>query len=101
MGVMPFEQDDGAPVSCLEAEINALRFGADLLDKLPVAIDGGAAGRADLHQREAALVGGMSFEEVFDAAEALEDSLGVSRRSTPTPIRLASTPSSAQSFARS
>ena len=42
-----------------------------------ITIDLGAAGGANLHKRKAALVGGVKFEKVLDASEALQNSLGV------------------------
>ena len=49
----------------------------DLFEELLVPRYIRAAGRADLHKSEAALVGGKAFEEALDAAEALENTLGV------------------------
>src|SRR5260370_41069404 len=68
---------DGFPARGLEAGVDAVRFGANFVEEILVAFNVRAAGRADLHEREPLLVGGVELEQTLEGAEALEDSLGV------------------------
>ena len=61
----------------LEARVDAVGFGAYFVEELAVTRNIGAAGRADLNKGEAALIAGVEFEKVLDAAETLDDSFGV------------------------
>ncbi len=77
MGVVPQERNDRPPAADAKAAVDAVGFGADFVEKLFVTRNVCAAGSADLHQGEAALINGIHFQEAFDAAEALDDALGV------------------------
>src|SRR5712692_9593254 len=68
---------DGFTARRLEARIDAVRFGANFVEEILVALNVRAAGRADLRESEPLLVGGVELEEALEGAEALQDSLGV------------------------
>src|SRR5260370_14960337 len=65
------------PARRLEARVDALRFGANFIEEVPVALNVRAAWRTDLHECEPLLVSGVEFEKTLEGAEALEDSLGI------------------------
>jgi hypothetical protein len=77
VGVMAFQEHNGLPASGLEAGIDTLGFRGDLVEKLAVTKNVGAARSAQFDKGEAALVRGVKFEEAFNAAEALDDALRV------------------------
>ena len=77
VAVVALAEDDGLPLRGLEAPVDALGFGVNLGQEIVVALDVGAAGRADLHEGEAALVARILFQKTLDRPEAFEDSLGV------------------------
>ena len=77
MGVMAAVKDDGLPLVALKARVDALGFGFHFVEKILIALDVGAAGRAELDEGEAARRTADIFEEALDAAETLEYSLGV------------------------
>ena len=77
MVVVSFQKHDRLPVSGLESPIDAFRLALDLRNQFLIAIDMGTARRADLHEREAALIGGVLIQESLDAAEPLWNSLGI------------------------
>src|SRR5260370_784540 len=68
---------DRFPARRLEARVDALRFGANFVEKILVAFDVRAAGRADLRESEPLLISGVELEKTLEGAEALEDSLGI------------------------
>ena len=68
---------DGLPPRRLEAVVDALRLRIDFLEQIPVAVDVGPAGRADLHEGEPPAVTRIQFEKPFQGAEPLQDSFGV------------------------
>src|ERR1700741_4956357 len=59
MRMVFLEKDDGFPLRRLEGSVDALGFRADLVKKTLIALDIRAAGSADLHEREAPLIGGV------------------------------------------
>ena len=59
MGVMFLEKNDGFPFGRGEAGVDALGFRADFVEKALISLDVRAAGRADLHEAEAALIFGV------------------------------------------
>src|SRR3984893_5021925 len=75
--MMALEKDDGLPAAGLEAGVDAFGFGGELAEQILVAVNVGAAGRADLDKGKAALVRRIKLEEEFDGAEALENAFGV------------------------
>src|SRR5580704_11714460 len=77
MRVMFAEKYDRFPPACLESRIDAIRLRAYFFEKVFVAVYFGAARRSYLHEGEAMLEGRVKIQEVFDAAETLDDSLGV------------------------
>src|SRR5262249_55172819 len=74
---MLFQQDDRLPATGLKTRVDAIGFGTDLVKKRAVSIEVGAAGGADLNESEPALIGGIGFEEVLDAAKAFENTFRV------------------------
>src|SRR5713226_6670701 len=74
---MPLEQHDGLPLLRLKTKVDAFGFGAHFLQKQAITLDGRAARRANLNEGEAAMKRGIQFQETLNAAETLENSLGV------------------------
>src|SRR5260370_33157046 len=74
---MPLEQHDGLPLFRLKTKVDPFRFRAHFLQKQAITLDGRAAGRANLHEGEAAMKRGIQFQETLNAAETFENSLGV------------------------
>jgi len=54
-----FAKHDGFPACRLETQVDPLRFGADFVEEILVALNVRTAGCADLHKRQALLVGGV------------------------------------------
>ena len=77
VAVLAVQEHDGLPVAGLEAAVDAFGFLEHFLHQILIAPDVRAAGRADLHERELAPVGGILFEKALDGAEALRNALGV------------------------
>src|SRR5260221_8079327 len=75
--MVALEKDDRFPAAGLESRVDALGFDANLLQKLLVTGDVGAAGRADLDKAETLEIGGGNFEKTFDAPGALENAFCV------------------------
>src|SRR5260370_16689019 len=73
---MPLEENDWFPAARLEARIDALACGADLVEQFLVALDLCAARRADLHEQKAPVICPIQFQKMFDPAEALENYVG-------------------------
>src|SRR5260370_41815612 len=76
VAVVALAQDDGLPVVGLEAPVDAVGDGLNLSQKIMVALDVGAAGRADLHESELLLIARIFFEKALDGPEAFEGSTG-------------------------
>src|SRR5689334_12929204 len=77
MAMMARQHGDGPPSIAGKAAIDARGFAFHLGHEVVIARNAAAAGCANLHESEQANVTGIFFEEALDAAEALDDPLGV------------------------
>src|SRR5271167_792322 len=75
--MVALQKHDRLPMPSLKARVDALRFGADFLQKLLVAWNIRAAWSADLHKGKGLLVGGIQFQEALNPVKTLQDALGV------------------------
>src|ERR1700722_19240717 len=77
MTVLPLQEKNRFPVAGLEAPIDSLRLRFHFGEQVMVPLDVGAAGCADLQERELSLILGIFFQKALDRAKAFMNSLGV------------------------
>ena len=75
--MLPFQKYDGFPLAGLKVPIDSFRFSLHFREEVVIAFNVSAAGRANLHECEFALVLGIFFQKSLNRPEALQNSLGV------------------------